>query len=51
MKKRRLKKSNIEVIRDYWEKHEDILVEKSSEKSPNPAKIPPFPHALQKITY
>ena len=35
MKKRRLKKSNIEVIRDYWEKHEDILVEKL--KSHNPS--------------
>ena len=35
MKKRRLKKSNIEVIRDYWEKHEDILVERL--KSHNPS--------------
>lgn len=35
MGKRRLKKSNIEVIRDYWEKHEDILVERL--KSHNPS--------------
>lgn len=35
MKKRRLKKSNIEVIKDYWDKHEDILVERL--KSHNPS--------------
>ena len=35
MKKRRLKKSNIEVIRDYWEKHEDILVERLKAHNPS----------------
>lgn len=35
MKKRRLKKSNIEVIKDYWDRHEEILVERL--KSHNPS--------------